>query len=135
MIVWFYLEVVYFGCINFDFSKRFILRDIEEVLDGKYDVYKICDVVKLSVIQSIVIKQADYKIVNFLQISKQLFVLVSVFNKGINVCVFFFLKIGDRIIREFDRNILDIVFLVEMIEEVIWCLFEKINDYRDVFRS
>ena len=62
-----YLEEVYLGCTNFDPSKRFTLCDIDEVLDGKYDVYKTCDVVKLSVTQSTAIEQADREIANRIQ--------------------------------------------------------------------
>ena len=134
MTAWSYLEVVYLGCTNFDPSKRFTLRDIEEVLDGKYDIYKTCDVVKLSVTQSTAIKQADHKTANLLQIPKQSPVPVSVSNEGTNACAFLSLKTGDRITRELDQNISDTVSLAEMIEEVIWCLPEKINDHRDVSR-
>lgn len=47
--VWSYLEEVYIGCTTFDPSERFTLPQINEVLDGRCDVYKTCDVVTLKV--------------------------------------------------------------------------------------
>ena len=135
--VWFKLEEdrltqVYMGYTNFDSNERFTLRDIDEVLDGRCDVYKTCDVLKLRVTQSKAIKQADHHIPKLMDNHMQSNGPVSVPNEGTNTCAFLAVKIGDRIIHELDGNISDTVSLAEMIREVIWCLPEKINVNSDV---
>ena len=120
------------GCTNFDPNNRFTLRAIDEVLDGRCDVYKTCEVLKLNVTQSTAIEQADHHIAKLMENHMQSPVPVSVPNEGTNACAFLAVKIGDRIIHELNGNVSDTVSLAEMIEEVIWCLPEKINVNRDV---
>lgn len=77
-------------------------------------------------------EQADHHIANLMQNQSQSRGPVIIANEGTNACAFLAVKIADRIIHELDGNILDTTSVAEMIEEVIWCLPEKINDNRDV---
>lgn len=62
--VWSCLEEVYTGCTSFDPDMRFSLPDVEEVLNGTYDVANACDIVKLKVTQSTAIEQMDCQVAN-----------------------------------------------------------------------
>ena len=77
-------------------------------------------------------EQADHHIANLMQNQSQSRGPVIIANEATNACAFLAVKIADRIIHELDGNILDTTSVAEMIEEVIWCLPEKINDNRDV---
>ena len=102
--VWSCLEEAYIGCTSFDPDMRFSLRDVEEVLNGTYNVANTCDVVKLKVTQSTAIEQMDHHVANKLSIQNDNIQIQSpgllVTNDGSNVCTFLSVKIADRIIHE-----------------------------------
>lgn len=56
-------------------------------------------------------------------------------NDGINVCVFLFVKIVDIILMEIGIEGDVFVKVVDIMEDIIWFLFEKINVYCDFSRS
>lgn len=132
--VWSSLEEAYIGCTNFDPTKRFSLRDIEEVLCGRYDVSKNCDIIKLKVTQSTAIEKNDHHVASKCSRGNQIQspVPVNVTNDGTNACAFLSVKIADRVINNFDGNASDTTTLAEMIEEVIWFLPEEINAKRNL---
>ena len=102
--VWSCLEEAYIGCTSFEPNMRFSLRDVEEVLNGKYDVDNTCDVVKMKVTQTTAIEQMDHQVAIKLSVDKdnieiQLPELLDT-NDGSNACAFLSVKIADRIIHE-----------------------------------
>ena len=136
--IWSCLEEVYIGCTSFDSDMRFSLRDVEEVLNGKYDVDNTCDVVKMKVTQTTAIEQMDHQVAIKLSVENDNIEIQSpeplVTNDGSNACAFLSVKIADTIIHELGAHISDIASIAEMIEEVIWFLPQKINGKRDMTR-
>ena len=99
--VWSSLEEAYIGCTNFDPTKRFSLRDIEEVLCGRCDVSKNCDIIKLKVTQSTAIEKNDHHVASKCSRGNQIQspAPVNVTNDGTNACAFLSVKIADRVIN------------------------------------
>ena len=60
--VWSCLGEVYIRCTSFDFNMRFSLREVEEVLNDKYDVDNTYDVVKMKFTQATAIEQMDHQV-------------------------------------------------------------------------
>lgn len=130
--VWSYLEEAYVGCTNFDPCKRFNLRDIEEVLDGRCDVHRTCDIVNLKVTQNTATEQMDHYIAEEMQKENQQPCPLIISNEGTNACAFLAVKIADSIFHQLEGDISDTVSLANIIEKVIWCLPEKVNEHRDL---
>ena len=101
--IWSCLGEVYIGCTSFDPNMRFSLRDVEEVLNGKYDVDNTCDM-KMKVTQTTAIEQMDHKVTIKLSVGNDNIEIQSPelldTNDGSNACAFLSVKIADRIIHE-----------------------------------
>lgn len=136
--VWLCLEEVYLRCTSFEPDMRFSLRDVQEVLNGTYNVANTYDVVKLKVPQSTAIEKMDRQVANKLSIENDNIQIQSpdlpVTNDGSNACAFLSVKIADRIIHELRPHLSDMASLAEMVEEVIWYLPKRINAKRDMSR-
>ena len=130
--VWAHLEEAYVGCINFDPRKRFSLSEIEEVLDGRCNIHRTCDIVKLNVTQSTAVEQVDRHIAEEIQKENQQPCPLTISNEATNACAFLAVKIADSIFHELEGDISDTVSFAKTIEKVIWFLPEKVNVHRDL---
>ena len=134
--VWFALEEVFRGCLNFNREKRLSLQEAAQILARRHDRFSMdFQVINLRVSQATALEHFDQKVaVDFQEQAKSLQPNVMPINDRTNACAFLSIGVAESIIQELESE----VFLEKLptaVESIIWSLPEKIKEHRDMGKN
>ena len=131
--VWFALEEVFRGCLNFNREKRLSLQEAAQILARRHDRFSMdFQVINLRVSQATALEQFDQKVaVEFQEQAKSLQSNVMPINDGTNACAFLSIGVAESIIQKLEGEVF-FEKLPAAVESIIWSLPEKINEHRDM---
>ena len=131
--VWFALEEVCRGCLNFNRDKRFPLQEAARLLARRQERFSMdFQVINLRVSQATALEQFDQKVAEELQEqAKSLQSNVMPINDGTNACAFLCIGVAENILQEIETEVF-FENLPTAVESIIWSLPEKINEHRDL---
>ena len=107
--VWFALEEVFRGCLNFNREKRLSLQEAAQILARRHDRFSMdFQVINLRVSQATALEHFDQKVaVDFQEQVKSLQPNVMPINDGTNACIFLSIGIVESIIQELEREVFE----------------------------
>ena len=131
--VWFALEEVFRGCLNFNREKRLSLQEAAQILARRHDRFSMdFQVINLRVSQATALEHFDQKVaVEFQEQAKSLQSNVMPINDGTNACAFLSIGVAESIIQKLEGEVF-FEKLPAAVESIIWSLPEKINEHRDM---
>ena len=131
--VWFALEEVFRGCLNFNREKRLSLQEAAQILARRHDRFSMdFQVINLRVSQATALEHFDQKMaVEFQEQAKSLQSNVMPINDGTNACAFLSIDVAESIIQKLEGEVF-FEKLPAAVESIIWSLPEKINEHRDM---
>lgn len=131
--VWFALEEVFRGCLNFNREKRLSLQEAAQILARRHDRFSMdFQVINLRVSQATALEHFDQKMaVEFQEQAKSLQSNVMPINDGTNACAFLSIGVAESIIQKLEGEVF-FEKLPAAVESIIWSLPEKINEHRDM---
>ena len=131
--VWFALEEVCRGCLNFNRDKRFSLQEAAHLLARRQERFSMdFQVINLRVSQATALEQFDQKAAEELQEqAKSLQSNKMPINNGTNAYAFLCIGVAENILQEIKTKIF-FENLPTAVESIIWSLPEKINEHRDL---
>ena len=134
--VWFALEEVFLGCLNFDREKRLSLQEAAQILARRYDRFSMdFQVINLRVSQATALEHFDQKVaVEFQEQAKSLQSSVMPINDGTNACAFLSIGVAESIIQKLEGEVF-FEKLPAAVESIIWSLPEKINERRNALEA
>ena len=105
--VWFALEEVFRGCLNFNREKRLSLQEAAQILARRHDRFSMdFQVINLRVSQATALEHFDQKVaVDFQEQVKSLQPNVMPINDGTNACIFLSIGVVESIIQELEREV------------------------------
>ena len=107
--VWFALEEVFRGCLNFNREKRLSLKEAAQILARRHDRFSMdFQVINLRVSQATALEHFDQKVaVDFQEQVKSLQLNVMPINDGTNACIFLSIGVVESIIQELEREVFE----------------------------
>ena len=107
--VWFALEEVFRGCLNFNREKRLSLQEAAQILVRRHDRFSMdFQVINLRVSQATTLEHFDQKVaVDFQEQAKSLQPNVMPINDGTNACIFLSIGVVESIIQELEREVFE----------------------------